>query len=79
MPIAKLGGHTTCTSAELASVSSAVNVTSDARLGSTGVGKYTGREVLVRTGDVCIMYIALGPNPTDKWARVDGGTVITPS
>lgn len=79
MPIAKLGAYTTCTSSELASATSAVNKTSDARLGSDGIGKYTGRDILVRTGDVCIMYIALGPNPTDKWARVDGGTVIIPS
>ena len=79
MPVAKLGGYSTCTSADLSSATSEVNAFTDARLGSTAKGKFAGREVLVRTGDVCIMYIALGPNPTDKWARVDGGVVITPA
>lgn len=79
MAVAKLGSFTTVSAAELASATSAVNALSDARLGSAGIGKHTGAEVLVRTGDVCIMYIALGPNPTDKWARVDGGAVVTPA
>lgn len=79
MPIAKLGGYSTCTSADLASATSEVNAFTDARLGSTAKGKFTGREVLVRTGNVLILYIALGPNPTDPWGRVDGGTVVTPS
>jgi hypothetical protein len=79
MPVAKLGAYSTCTSADLASATSEVNAFTDGRLGSTSKGKFAGREVLVRTGDVCIMYIALGPNPTDKWTRVDGGVVITPA
>lgn len=79
MAIAKLGSFTTCTSAELASATSVVNKLSDARLGSDGLGKHAGQAILVRTGDVLIQYIALGPNPTDKWARVDGGAVVTPS
>lgn len=80
MAIAKLGSYTTCTAAELASATSTVNKTSDARLGSDGIGKHAGAEILVAgASNIKTMYIACGPLPTDPWAPVTGGAVVTPA
>ena len=79
MAIAKLGGYTTCTAAELASLTSSVNKSSDARLGSDGIGKHTGSEILVAgAANIKTLYVACGPLPADPWAPVSGAAVVTP-
>ena len=80
MAIAKLGGYTTCTAAELASLTSSVNKSSDARLGSDGIGKHTGSEIVVSATvpGIKTLYVATGPLPADPWAPLNGAAVVTP-
>lgn len=79
MAVVKLGSNTTVTSAELASATSSVNALQSGRLGDGSIGKHVGQRIIVRTGDVCTEYIALGANPTDKWAPLNGAAVVTPA
>lgn len=79
MAVAKLGSNTTVAAADLASATHAVNALQSGRLGDGSLGKHAGMRVIVRTGNVCTEYIALGSNPTDPWAPINGSTVVTPS
>lgn len=79
MAVVKLGSNTTVTSAELASAASSVNALQSGRLGDGSIGKHAGARIIVRTGNVCTEYIALGNQPTDPWAPLSGAAVVTPA
>lgn len=80
MALGKLGAYTTCAAADLADATHAVNLLTDTRIGSGGIGKHAGAAVLVAgASNVHKMYIATGSTATAPWAPVDGGAVVTPS
>ena len=79
MAVAKLGSNTTVAAADLASAAHAVNAMQSGRLGDGSLGKHAGMRVIVRNGNLCTEYIALGDNPTSPWAPLNGAAVVTPA
>lgn len=79
-PYPRLGTLPIVPAADLISLTSAVNVSGDARLGGYGTGKTAGMQVIrdSGTGDRYSIVFATGPLPADPWLVVDGATKYTP-
>lgn len=78
--LTKLGYLTIVAAADLASATAVINSTSDARVGSDGVGKRAGMMVLQDNGSLDYnLAIALGSAPTDGWLIFGRESTVTPS
>ena len=75
-----MGSYTVVPAADVASATSALNVSGATRKGDASLGKKAGMEILSDIGDGTYkLYIALGATPTSKWQLVDGSAQVTPS
>ena len=78
--ITKLGYLSIVAAADLADATSAINSTSDARVGSDGVGKRAGMMVLQDNGTLDYnLAISLGSTPTSGWLIYGRESTVTPS
>ena len=80
MTYSKLGSLTVIPAADLTNIASAANVLSDARVGSTGIGKTAGMLAIRDGGSGALsMVFATGSTPASPWRVVDGSASYTPA
>lgn len=77
--LTKMGHLTVVTAADLIDIDHAINVRSDARVGSDGVGKKAGSIVVRNDGGAYSLVFATGDAPADPWELCDGSATYTPS
>lgn len=78
--LTKLGDMTIVAAADLANVAHTINVSGDARVGSTGVGKRAGMIVLQDNGTLDYnIAISLGALPTSGWLIFGRESTVTPA